>query len=204
MQSIIKDKLIDFYNKRLESFLGLCESEIEKLFLLNFIYYWELQFSFNHDGLVYQYDAPYEYKETRPILANGVRLGNSPNSVKMIFGLDEEIILTPQYEVKLQNKKYRLDFLLEIKSKNKPTVKVCIECDGYDYHYKNVQKVNTDNERTGQLMKNGFYVVRLTGSQINAIKTYDEFKKLMDDILILEIEPSARMDYLMRNRTRYL
>ena len=60
---------------------------------------------------------------------------------------------------------YRLDFALT-NIPEAPTLKIAIEIDGYDYH-KSKEQRNNDTRRDRYLMRNGWQVIRFTGSQIH-------------------------------------
>lgn len=60
---------------------------------------------------------------------------------------------------------YRLDFAL-IEIPEAPRLKVAIELDGHDYHKTKTQR-NHDTQRERYLMRNGWQVIRFTGSQIH-------------------------------------
>lgn len=74
------------------------------------------------------------------------------------------------YKIYIQEKisKYTVDFLfvydpIENKKKSK---KIIIECDGHDFHEKTKEQAAHDKERDRFFVKNGYYVLRYTGSQI--------------------------------------
>lgn len=84
----------------------------------------------------------------------------------------EEII--PQKKIKCCNKTYIIDFVIDfsrILSNQKhiypklKKLKYAIELDGFDYHSKKDQ-MNKDYERENNIKKDGYNVIRFTGSQV--------------------------------------
>lgn len=81
-----------------------------------------------------------------------------------------KIEIIPQYEVKTKlNKKFRLDFGL-VKSmlrENKiiELEKICIECDGHEYH-STKEQITRDNARARELTLEGWKIFRFSGSEI--------------------------------------
>lgn len=78
---------------------------------------------------------------------------------------------------------YRIDFTLT-EIPDAPTVKVAIELDGHDYH-KSVGQRNWDTERDRYLMRNGWQVIRFTGSQVyqDTQKCVEEAKELIAEFI---------------------
>lgn len=84
-----------------------------------------------------------------------------------------DISLKSQVEIISQNKKYRVDFIIDKiyymdKSKikvNKIKKPIVIETDGYDSH-SSKEQLNYDIERENNLKLDGYNVIRFTGSQI--------------------------------------
>ncbi|MDM8098691.1 endonuclease domain-containing protein [Oceanobacillus oncorhynchi] len=62
-------------------------------------------------------------------------------------------------------KKYRVDFFIATKYKNKFKGFV-IECDGHDFHEKTKEQAKKDKKRDRDLMTKGYSVIRFTGSEI--------------------------------------
>lgn len=72
-----------------------------------------------------------------------------------------------QAEIVSDGKTYRVD--MEIAVENKTTQKMhhfVIECDGHDFHEKNKTQVAKDKSRERALTKEGFVVIRFSGSEI--------------------------------------
>lgn len=78
---------------------------------------------------------------------------------------DFGVALFPQFEVKTEHKKYICDFIATIESMNM-NVNVLIECDGHDFHQKTKKQVEYDNEREYEIKKQGYDILRFSGSQI--------------------------------------
>lgn len=75
-----------------------------------------------------------------------------------------EARLHPQYPLPGR----RLDFAYIVTPLHEGwRIKLGIECDGHAYHSTPEQKAR-DNRRTGEVIGEGFYVIRFTGSEINA------------------------------------
>lgn len=81
----------------------------------------------------------------------------------------EQIFLFSQAPIKLENKKYIVDFLFEedeFVNKFNTNKKIIIECDGHEFHQKTKEQVQHDNEREYDLKMAGYEVIRFSGSQI--------------------------------------
>lgn len=78
--------------------------------------------------------------------------------------------LEPQVNISVDNKNYRIDFLIEIafkyNEKHEDLISIVIECDGYDFHQKTKEQVEKDYEKERLLQMNGYYVLRFSGSEI--------------------------------------
>lgn len=72
----------------------------------------------------------------------------------------------PQYEIG----RYRIDFVM-------PEQKVAIELDGHDYHKTKAQRTN-DTERERYLQKQGWQVIRFTGTEI-----YKNVQQCVQDVI---------------------
>lgn len=78
---------------------------------------------------------------------------------------DMGVLVFPQLEIKCENKTYYADFEVLIDRIGK-TVSVLVECDGYDFHQKTKKQVESDNEREYEIKKQGYDILRFSGSQI--------------------------------------
>lgn len=76
--------------------------------------------------------------------------------------------LHPQYEMELDGNYYRVDFLLApVMAENITTYpNIIIECDGHDYHERTKEQAQRDKSRDRTLQKEGYRVIRFTGSEI--------------------------------------
>ena len=83
-----------------------------------------------------------------------------------------EISINPQFPIKLDNKIYRVDIslgVLYVDLKNPRydfSGDFFIECDGYNYHYKNKKQVTRDRKRERKLMDKCCKFIRFTGTEI--------------------------------------
>lgn len=100
----------------------------------------------------------------------------------------DNIFLFSQAPIKLENKKYIVDFLFEedeFINKFHTNKKIIIECDGYEFHQKTKEQVQHDNEREYDLKMAGYEVIRFSGSQIfnNPLKcAEDTYNYIMKSI----------------------
>lgn len=96
-----------------------------------------------------------------------------------LFNNKDYIFLISQKEIKINKKKYIVDFLFETDefiNKYNTTKKIIIECDGYEFHQKTKEQVQNDNEREYNLKMAGYDVLRFSGTQIynNPIKCAED------------------------------
>lgn len=89
---------------------------------------------------------------------------------------DGEININTQSEIKCCKKTYRVDFLVSAMVNGKEK-KAVIECDGHEFHEKTKEQANRDRQRERDLTKNGYTVVRFTGSEI-----YNDIHRCIVDI----------------------
>lgn len=83
-----------------------------------------------------------------------------------VIGIDK------QQEIEVNNKKYRVDFLIPVKYKNQENISFIVECDGYEFHQKTKKQVEADNKRQRDLQEAGYEVIRFSGTEIYH-KPYD-------------------------------
>ena len=93
--------------------------------------------------------------------------------------------------------KYRLDFYIVVLYLDEKgnRVKNCyfeIECDGYEFHQKTKEQIIYDNERERNLQKEGYEIIRFSGSEINS-NPYKCVQEIIDIIL-------SKCDYLKYNK----
>ena len=81
----------------------------------------------------------------------------------------EYIFLFSQVPIKINKKKYIVDFFFEkdqYVNQFNTDKKIIIECDGYEFHQKTKEQVKHDNEREFDLKMAGYEIIRFSGSQI--------------------------------------
>lgn len=71
-----------------------------------------------------------------------------------------------QQEIKCGKNKYRVDFLIPVIYKNQENKCFIVECDGYEFHQKTKEQVEKDNKRQRDLQKEGYEVIRFSGTEI--------------------------------------
>ena len=71
-----------------------------------------------------------------------------------------------QKEIQYENKKYRVDFCIPVIYKNQENKSFIIECDGHEFHQKTKEQVERDNTRMRDLQKQGYEVIRFSGTEI--------------------------------------
>lgn len=71
-----------------------------------------------------------------------------------------------QKEIHCENKKYRVDFYIPVVYKNQENKCFIIECDGHEFHQKTKEQVERDNTRMRDLQKQGYEVIRFSGTEI--------------------------------------
>ncbi|MFA1820585.1 endonuclease domain-containing protein [Virgibacillus oceani] len=77
----------------------------------------------------------------------------------------KHLFVIPQKEVLANGRKYRVDFLIECQTENKNYL-FAIECDGHNFHEKTKEQAARDKARERNLMKEGYTIIRFTGSEI--------------------------------------
>lgn len=150
-------------------FLNLCESPIEKRLLLCLLAYFETKLD-NGYKIGYEYD-PLEDEEI-----NGSTKSRPTAKVLNYLSTPDFIIINhpvfewkiyPQKNIQIDDKQYRVDFLIEIKKLNNEIKHVCIECDGHTFHHRNFDQINRDNSRDIDLASKGYVVFHFSSSQID-------------------------------------
>lgn len=74
-------------------------------------------------------------------------------------------VINPQYEIKVNDKRYRVDFLIATLA-GKYRLDVAVECDGHEFHEKTKEQAARDRARDRAIQSQGIYVLRFTGSEI--------------------------------------
>ena len=89
------------------------------------------------------------------------------NNEWKILGILNIIDVYKQQEINIDNKKYRVDFLISVEyGKKKRVVNFVIECDGHEFHQKTKKQVENDYQRQRDLQEAGYEVIRFSGSEI--------------------------------------
>lgn len=76
------------------------------------------------------------------------------------------IAIEKQSWIDCKKQKYRVDFLIPVVYKNQENKLFVIECDGHEFHQKTKEQVEKDNEKTRNLQKAGYEVIRFSGTEI--------------------------------------
>lgn len=82
-----------------------------------------------------------------------------------IYDPNSDLRITPQEEIKIDGKRYRIDFEIKVTLNNK-THYFAIECDGHEFHEKTKEQATKDRKRERKLIEHGYHVIRFTGSEI--------------------------------------
>jgi|LakMenEpi03Aug12_release.lakeMendotaPanAssembly.Ray.scaffolds.fasta_scaffold193356_2 very-short-patch-repair endonuclease len=173
-----------FKTTKIIHFLSICESPIEKRFLLCLINYFETNLIDN-----YQIGYEYDYLETEVILeeiksrptAAILKHQYTPYSIRLSHPLFSWSII-PQKTINIDENKYRVDFLVVINKINGEVTNVCIECDGHNYHHRTESQINKDNTRDINLASKGYVTFHLTSSQILDLKFDETIGQLVSKI----------------------
>ena len=167
------------YEKNISILLDICESEIERIFLLKVIDYivkrpdrYKLSFIFE-EVETFKVDG-------KDCVSDKVNI-QLPNNFGRISGIkiddyflgEHNIEIFPQKEIKFyednfREVNYRLDFGVFVydRGSNNLIRKICIECDGYEFHSEKHQ-ITRDNEREMNLsFEENYQTIRYLGTQI--------------------------------------
>jgi very-short-patch-repair endonuclease len=72
-----------------------------------------------------------------------------------------------QYPIKIGEKNYKVDFIINtLDCSTQKQLSFIIECDGHDFHEKTSEQVRKDKERERNFIKNGYILIRFSGSEI--------------------------------------
>ena len=204
------NKVLILIRKKIETYLELCESPIEKMFLIN---YFEIIFDsqtakwFNFKpnnkiktGPYFQYEENEEFGKFYP---TGLRWYEI-NNIKIRLLVDPlEYELYPQYEIRddLNKIKYRIDFALLYPrcDGNEDKIKVAIECDGHEFHERTKEQAKRDKEKDRFLQSKGWLVARFTGSEIYKKDIYQLLGEIDSMALNKDYELYKQTEKLNRN-----
>lgn len=124
--------------------------------------------SFSNEILerLYECESPIEqmlYIEMKSVFNSNI--WSTINNFVDVLGIE------PQFKIKCKENNYRVDFAIIVEFKSPFTNNLyykvfVVECDGHEFHEKTKQQVIKDNERTRDLQKNGYEVIRFSGSEI--------------------------------------
>lgn len=93
----------------------------------------------------------------------GIALEKHINKILPYYTHD--FFITTQETLEYKDNKYRVDFLVVVRYKQKHYGFV-VECDGHDFHEKTKEQAKRDKKRDRDLMQLGHPVIRFTGSEI--------------------------------------
>lgn len=93
-----------------------------------------------------------------------VTIAHSTRDIARKFGINHkvEFSILPQENAD----PYRIDIGLSIFIDGEIIIRIAVECDGHDYHEKTKEQAARDKARDRELTKQGYIVVRFTGSEI--------------------------------------
>ena len=189
MHSVIQIEVNHTFSKTLSQLIDLCESEIEKLFLLQLINYvskrphrfgFEFiveivvpEFHESSDELTFPKEANYDLAGA-PGQLLGLRININTGIVLEIF--PQKVVQVPSRDNELHLKNLRLDFEIckyNVSDKSNPIKRYSIECDGLQYH-QTKEQLKYDNERVRNLslLKN-YDTLRFLGTEIYNHKESD-------------------------------
>lgn len=150
----------------------------------------EKKFNFPHCGPVIPDNYRYKAFKIAPHLVfdYGKLLDNGEISYKYNQEYEENIIVEPQFFFTEDGSNfYFLDIavykqiFLKKDKKFLLVNKIAIECDGHDFH-SSKEQIMKDNQRTRILTKNGWSVIRYSGSEIYQ-DSKNELKGILDEII---------------------
>lgn len=79
----------------------------------------------------------------------------------------DEYILTIDCQEKIGTSNYRADIVISFANVEKRVIHLyAIECDGHEFHEKTKEQVKRDRSRERYMMKEGYKVIRFSGSEI--------------------------------------
>jgi very-short-patch-repair endonuclease len=78
---------------------------------------------------------------------------------------DLGVVVFPQYQIKTDKTRYFADFFIFIERLHSE-ISVIVECDGHDFHKSTKQQVEYDNSRDFEIKKQGYDILRFSGSYI--------------------------------------
>lgn len=189
------------FETNLDYLLSLCESDIEKQFLLQIIFHLESHTASALESVSLYNSVTFLDDVHNDNYIAGIEFdyGQEHNKTEILtipLASNYYIVIRvyPQFKVIVNNIAYRLDFAFYVERWHikddtlYETRKIAIECDGYDYH-KNPDKFKQDKIRERALKSVGWKdVLRYSGSEIYEIsedltKSHYNFKEILDIIM---------------------
>jgi hypothetical protein len=83
----------------------------------------------------------------------------------MVSAHEHRFLVYPQYPLKLEGKRMRIDIYLEFAIGDQ-CHKVAVECDGHEFHERTKEQAQADKARDRLLQRHGIRALRFTGSEI--------------------------------------
>lgn len=126
---------------------------------------------------------PYKFRELTPIekvvYSILLKIKTIADSLEIPYCIE----INPQYKIG----KYTVDFYVSLcfKPTDTITTKIIIECDGHDFHEKTKEQAKHDKERDRYFIKNGYKVLRYTGSEI--YNNFVDIEKELRDYFVKEM-----------------
>ena len=137
--------------QKLKEAFDFCESPLEKVFFLEYVALYDTQYGWTPDE--------------RPVFVHEVKASAARGRER-----DYNVFLIPQAAIKIIDKTYRADFLIQIEAwvdrSTRVFGKIVVEIDGHNFHERTKEQAAHDRSRDRALMAAGYKVVRFTGSEI--------------------------------------
>lgn len=126
----------------------MCESPLEQVFFLEYISLYGAEPAWVDDTPCFSHTMPTYGERKRQC----------------------EVFITPQRHLNCNGKRYRADFLIDVRtftnSKWKSLDQIVVEIDGHDFHERTKQQAARDRSRDRALTAGGYKVLRFTGSEV--------------------------------------
>ena len=189
----VVEELLQDYQKGIDFLMSICESPIEKYFLISAYSYFskgiynfdQVSFlcsiaktSFNPQTKQGQWLEDYHFLDAfkQPTIIKGFKVEGGNYTYEII----------PQFTVDCDDHEYRIDiaifynyeYLNGTKKGQKIEKKYAIECDGYEWHSSKDQQTR-DNFRSRRLQELGWIVLRYSGQEIFQMQGGQDFGKVL-------------------------
>lgn len=174
-------EILGLIESKMKTYLEICETEAQQLFLLNYFYnildsHSAKWFSYGleeQEGPYFQYDNDEFESKYYPSALRWYEI-NNPAIRKAVEPLEFE--LYPQYKVfdETKNKEYKIDFALFYPRTDNlgEKIKVAIDC-GRMSQTTPIRQMERENQRDRFLQSKGWLIARFTGSEIVKKDIYD-------------------------------